>query len=118
MFKKAEERYLKDLDIISFSKTIRESINFQKNYLSNQQKLLMKFDYCNVINAETDGSEVEDYNERMVSNISGDNGMVAMFTLGKLSQLLSNYTQSKLEFFDNNLFKSFYSSKSLAKGVL
>ena len=52
----------------------------------------MKFDYCNVINAETDGSEKEDYNERMVSNISGDNGMVAMFTLGKLSHMLSNYT--------------------------
>jgi hypothetical protein len=54
-------------------------------------------------------SEPSDVDEIMVQNLSHENGLVATFTVGKLSKILKPYTQvKKLPEFDLKLFKSFF----------
>jgi len=83
-------------------------------------------DAINVIDAETSDSNfksdpngnrvkrlnIEQINDKMISNISHKNENVALFALGKLNRSLSNFKGSdkKLSEFESNLLHSFYSS--------
>lgn len=55
--------------------------------------------------------DMDEINEKMIENISSPNGLVAIFTLGKLTAILENFTEKKLTNFDTNLLRSFYSKK-------
>lgn len=43
LYEKAEENYYKDLDIVNIMAVIRNSMNFMKNYLKREERLLLKF---------------------------------------------------------------------------
>jgi len=58
--------------------------------------------------------EMDEINEKMIENISSPNGLVAIFTLGKLTAILEEFTRKKLTNFDSNLLRSFYSKKHFA----
>ena len=88
--------------------------------------MLLKLDAVNVIDAETSESNyksdpngnrvkrlnIEQVNDKMISNISHKKEIVAVFALGKLNKSLSNFkgSEKKLSEFETNLLHSFYSS--------
>ena len=51
IFEKAVGRLDDECDIIDVMDQIRKSKNFQRNFLTRQQKILLKFDHSNVIDA-------------------------------------------------------------------
>ena len=91
-----------------------------KNFLTGEQKMLLKFDNTNVISSGDDlgsdryESDIDKMHERMIEDLWHTNGLVGMFTLGKISKILLNYPKiEKLHHFDINLIKSFYSKDHL-----
>jgi hypothetical protein len=44
VFERAQDRLNKDADIIEIMDQVRKSKNFQRNFLTRQQKILLKFD--------------------------------------------------------------------------
>jgi len=54
MFEKAKGRMENDCDIIEVMDQIRRSKNFQRNFLSRRQKILLKFDKSNIIYQDHD----------------------------------------------------------------
>lgn len=74
----------------------------------------------NVINDESEevdvGSDTPDEREMddiITESLQSNNGLVVLFSIGKLLRILKPYTQEeKLGHFDKNLFLSFYSSKA------
>jgi len=59
MFERAKEQLDKDCDIIEIMDQSRKSKNFQRNFLSHRQKILLKFDNGNVIREVESGSDDE-----------------------------------------------------------
>ena len=102
----------KDCDLIDIMEQVRGSKNFLRNFLTREQKILLKYDVSNIIDgehAESDEEEILDFDDSIANNLQSDNGLVAMFTLVKLGRILNPYTQNgKLNYFDKNLFVSFY----------
>jgi hypothetical protein len=112
IFERAKERLETDCDIIEVMDQVRKSKNFQRNFLSREQKILLKFDHSNIIAGES-GSETEviDIDEAIAKNLNSPNALVVMFTIAKLVKILKPYTEKgQLAHFDKNLFYSFYSS--------
>jgi len=78
---------------------VRKSKIFQRNFLSHQQKILLKFDYSNIIgeaSASEKTSEIEeilDIDEQIAANLNSTNGLVVMFTLAKLYKILQPLTE-------------------------
>ncbi len=54
IFGKAKDRLDKDCDIIEIMDQVRKSKNFQRNFLSRQQKILLKFDRSNLIDGKSE----------------------------------------------------------------
>lgn len=95
VYKKAAARYSKDCDIVKVMENVRQSNNFMKNFLTREQKLLLKFDMNNIIDGESSsGTEggPSDIDEIISTNLSSSNGLIAMFTLLKVKTLLKPYT--------------------------
>lgn len=114
IFEKAKGCLDDECDIIDIMDQVRRSKNFQRNFLTRQQKILLKYDYSNVIggvhNEEESSAEEEiDIDEVIAKNLNSPNGLVVMFTISKLIKILQPYTtEGQLGYFDKNLFKSFY----------
>jgi hypothetical protein len=118
IFQKAKKRLDHDCDIIEVMDQVRKSKNFQRNYLSRQQKILLKFDHSNIIDgnseSEVSGGDKEDHDDIIAKNLNSPNGLVVIFTIAKLMSILKPYIEvEQLSHFDKNLFHSFYSSKFL-----
>ena len=60
MFERAKEQLDKDCDIIEIMDQTRKSKNFQRNFLSHKQKILLRFDNGNVIREVESESDNED----------------------------------------------------------
>ena len=83
----------KECDIICIMEQVRKSKNFLKNYLTREQKILLKYDHSNIIDGEKeDDTDFEDIDDTIANNLQSTNALVAMFTLVKLSKILDPYT--------------------------
>jgi len=85
-----------------------------KNFLTQQQKILMKFDSANLINGSSE-SEVKsdiDIDQVMVNKLNSPSqrsGLVALFTTMKLRDILETYTkQNPIPDFDLRLLKAYF----------
>ena len=71
---------------------VRKSKNFLRNFLSRQQKILLKFDHSNLIDGNSEeektGDEALDHDEVIAKNLSSPNGLVVIFTIAKLLKIL------------------------------
>ncbi len=115
IFEKAVGRLDNECDIIDVMEQVRKSKNFLRNHLRREQKILLKFDYSNVIDANSESEddsaeeeEVLDQDEIISKNLNSTNGLVAMWQIGNLVKIFKPYEGKKLEYFDANLFKSFF----------
>jgi hypothetical protein len=57
IFEKAVGRLDNECDIIDVMEQVRKSKNFLRNHLKREQKILLKFDYSNVIDANSESEE-------------------------------------------------------------
>jgi hypothetical protein len=101
MYDEAEGRYKEKLDILNIMGVVNNASNFMKNFLTREQRILLKFDAGNIISAgESDeccggggsGEESFDPDDRMIANLSHPNGICAMFTLARLTNVLKPLT--------------------------
>ena len=123
LFEKAQDKYMQDLDIMSITSAIRKSTVFMKNFLSREQNMLLKFDSNNVIELSDEGNNGmcqfddlknnpgEDQDDRLINLLQHKNGLVAMFTLSKLSKILGKFEKKQLTQFEINMAKSFFQSQ-------
>ena len=121
-FEKAVERLENECDIIDVFDRIRKADNFLRNFLTLQQKIMLKFDSHNVIQAK--GSESEDsagereeiigHDDLISKNLNSPNGLVTAFTIVKLLKMLMPLTEDnkQLGAFELSLFKSFYGASA------
>jgi hypothetical protein len=86
IFENAVGRLDSECDIIDVMKQVRKSKNFMRNHLRREQKILLKFDYSNVIDANSESEEgsaeeeeVLDQDEIISKNLNSTNGLVAMW---------------------------------------
>lgn len=56
MYELAEERYMKDLDIVNIMAVIKQSGDFLKNHMRRDEKLLLQFNASNLVEV-TDSEE-------------------------------------------------------------
>ena len=117
MYDEAEGRYKEKLDILTVMGVVNNASNFMKNFLTREQRILLKFDAGNIISAgESDeccgaggsGEESFDPDDRMIANLSHKNSLCSMFTLAKLTNVLDPFTRRKLSEFEIKLIKNFY----------
>ena len=115
IFEKAVGRLDNECDIIDVMEQVRKSKNFMRNHLRREQKILLKFDSSNVIDANSESEEgsaeeeeVLDQAEIISKNLNSTNGLVAMWQIGNLLKIFKPLEGKKLEYFDANLFKSFF----------
>ena len=86
IFEKAVGRLDNECDIIDVMEQVRKSKNFMRNHLRREQKILLKFDYSNVIDVNSESEEgsaeeeeVLDQDEIISKNLNSNNGLVAMW---------------------------------------
>ena len=99
---------------------VRKSKIFLKNFMTREQKVVMRYDVSNVVDGSEESPESgaepsdSDFDDVIAKNLQSKNGFTAMLTLAKISKILEPYTKSKkLNHFDWNLFKSFLSKEHL-----
>ena len=56
IFAKAKSRLDQDCNIIEIMDQVRKSKNFQRNFLSRQQKILLRFDHSNIVDGNSEVS--------------------------------------------------------------
>jgi len=93
IFEKAKGCLDDECDIIDIFDAVRKSKNFQRNFLTRQQKILLKYDNSNVITAvgsdeESEDEEVIDIDENIAKCLNSPNGLVAICTIAKLVKIL------------------------------
>jgi len=99
MFEKAKGRMENECDIIEIMDQIRRSKNFQRNFLSHRQKILLKFDRSNVIyqdhgKDESDQSDANlDIDEKICKRLDSENKLAVVFTVAKLFKILTPYIE-------------------------
>lgn len=95
VFFDAKDKLEKDFDLIDVMNQVRKSKNFIKNFLSREQKILLRYDNSNIIDGVSDDEEssCSDYDDVIAKNLQSENALVAMFTLVKLGKILNPYTQ-------------------------
>ena len=110
----------KDFDLIDIMNGVRKSKIFLKNFMTREQKVVMRYDVSNVVDGSEESPESgaepsdSDFDDVIAKNLQSKNGFTAMLTLAKISKILEPYTKSKkLNHFDWNLFKSFLSKEHL-----
>ena len=60
----------KECDIIDIMEQVRTSKNFLKNYLTREQKILLKYDHNNIIDGEKEESgDLEDFDDAIANNL-------------------------------------------------
>ena len=98
IFEKAVGRLDNECDIIDVMEQVRKSKNFLRNHLRREQKILLKFDYSNVIDANSESEdysaeeeEVLDQDEIISKNLNSTNGLVAMWQIGNLVKIFKPY---------------------------
>jgi hypothetical protein len=86
IFEKAVSRLDNECDIIDVMEQVRKSKNFLRNHLRREQKILLKFDYSNVIDANSENEEgsaeeeeVLDQDEIISKNLNSTNGFVVFW---------------------------------------
>ena len=86
IFEKAVSRLDNECDIIDVMEQVRKSKNFLRNHLRREQKILLKFDYSNVIDANSESEEgsgqeeeILDQDEIISKNLNSTNGLVEMW---------------------------------------
>jgi hypothetical protein len=86
IFEKAVSRLDNECDIIDVMEQVRKSKNFLRSHLRHEQKILLKFDYSNVIDANSESEEgsgqeeeILDQDEIISKNLNSNNGLVAMW---------------------------------------
>jgi len=95
---------------------IRKSKNFQRNFLSRRQKIILQFDKSNIIervhDSGSDNEVKEDIDTQLLKNLDSQNKMVLIFTAAKILKILIPYIkETQLAEFDKNLFYSFFLKK-------
>ena len=59
MYNKGVEKFEREMDLVSFIKTLRRVEMLTNSYLNPSQKMLERYQYSNVINLEKDEEENE-----------------------------------------------------------
>ena len=84
----------KDCDIVEVMNQVRQSKNFRKNFMTEEQKILLRFDKSNVIDAlsgEESVTSQSDIDEKIVKGISSNDPSTKCETLIKLDELIKLY---------------------------
>ena len=77
-------------------RNVRKYNNFSQAFLTQNQKIMLKYMEKNVIkeiNSEGESEEEKDIDERIAKNLSSSNTMVVMFTIAELVKILKPYTE-------------------------
>jgi len=121
-FEHAVERLENEIDIVDILGQVRKAENFLRHFLTLQQKIMLKFDSHNVIQAkesESEGSADESegimgQDDLIAKNLNSENGLVTAFTIAKLLKMLMPFTENnkKLDAFELSLFKGFYGASA------
>ena len=74
VYKKAAATIDKDCDIIDVMNCVRKTKNFTRNFMTREQKILMKFDQKNIIDGEVEtesgsGEEFSDIDDLITTNL-------------------------------------------------
>jgi len=114
LYERAKERLEAECDIVEIMNQVRRSKNFQRNFLSRRQKILLRFDSSNVIhrindsNAESEEEKL-DIDDQIVNHLDSKNNLVVLFTAAKILKIIMPYIEERqLSSFDTNLFYSFF----------
>jgi len=77
---------------------VRTLKNFSRAFLTQHQKIMLRYMSKNVIkeihsDKESASEEERDIDERMAKNLSSSNTMVVMFTIAELVKIMKPYTE-------------------------
>ena len=102
MFSKANQRFYKDLDLISLLKFIGYSRIMQKVIFSQRSRLLLKFQNRQVLN-QTSSSDSEDLDNQFSDRMHSQNQFVKLGAFLKIRKLLNEYSKMRISAYDKNL---------------
>ena len=82
----------KDCDIVEVMNQVRQSKNFRKNYMTHEEKILLRFDKSNVIDAmsgeESGDDSLSDIDDKIVAGVSSNVPSLKREALEKLGELI------------------------------
>ncbi|CDW71370.1 UNKNOWN [Stylonychia lemnae] len=112
IFKKGQDKFLDELDVISILKSMRQVKLLTQVLLNQRQNMILKFQRKNLIETSS-SSEDSDNNNRFYTSklMESKNPMIRLIIFGKLKKMVQSYKSQKLEDLDKRLLRGLFIRK-------
>eukprot|EP00347_Sterkiella_histriomuscorum_P023442 403334623 len=112
LFEKGTEKLMHELDCVTLLKSIRQLKLFTQVFLSQNQKLLMKFQKKNVIDSDTSSSDSDDNQQDALKLMDSKNLILSSFIKNKIKNAVGSLgSQTSLMDIDRRILKGVYQKK-------
>ncbi|CDW76970.1 UNKNOWN [Stylonychia lemnae] len=111
LYQKAEEKLGMDLDVIQMIKTLNKFKLFSQSALSQQHRMLLRFQRQSLIETSSESSNSDDNHLDPLRLMESQNPLVRLVTFGKLKKMMSSLKNQKLKPIEKNLMRGVFKRK-------
>ena len=107
-FEKAEENFLKELDVVRVVKTLKKYKMLAEAMLSQKHRLLLKFQRQNLIETTSSSSDSDDNTYDELAMMESKNPMVQLMTYGKIKKMMCQFKGKKVDNLERNMMRGLF----------
>eukprot|EP00347_Sterkiella_histriomuscorum_P019663 403340763 len=111
LYQKGEEKMNQELDVIQLVKTLRKFRLFAQAMLSQNNRMLLRFQRQNLIETASESSDSDDNNLDTMSLMESQNPLIRLVIFGKLKKMMGDYKGKKLKYMERNLMRGVFQRK-------
>ncbi|CDW87303.1 UNKNOWN [Stylonychia lemnae] len=111
LYQKGEEKLGMDLDVVQLVKTLRQFKLLSQAILSQQHRMLLRFQRQSLIETSSDSSDSDDNHLDPLRLIESPNPIIRLVTLGKLKRMMKSLRGKKIQKIERNLLRGVFQRK-------
>ncbi|TNV74197.1 hypothetical protein FGO68_gene741 [Halteria grandinella] len=115
LYEKGNEKLKRELDVVNLMKTLRQLKNMAQALMPEKNRLLLKFQRKNVIEATSSSSNSDQYDYDPMKLLKSKHNLLKLRQIAKISKILDNGKDQKMDKIDKSLIKGLFRRRSTNK---
>eukprot|EP00347_Sterkiella_histriomuscorum_P017701 403348330 len=111
LYQKGEDKMNQELDVIQLVKTLRKFKLVAQAMLSQNNRMLLRFQRQNLLETASESSDSDDNNLDTMSLMESQNPLIRLVIFGKLKKMMGDFKGKKLKYMERNLMRGVFQRK-------
>eukprot|EP00347_Sterkiella_histriomuscorum_P023730 403333580 len=111
LYQKGEEKMNQELDVIQLVKTLRKFKLLAQAMLSQNNRMLLRFQRQNLLETASESSDSDDNNLDTMHLMESQNPLIRLVIFGKLKKMINDYKGKKPKYMERNLMRGVFQRK-------